>query len=136
VKCPNECGKTQQRQYIDNHIAKNCPLTVIDCDFSFVGCDKRLARKDMPAHLNGNTVTHLSMQVAHYKMNVLRLEGDNCQLREQIMEYQQTLLGCEDKLKTLEQELKPKVEKLTQDLQILLQPKRKEAKRRWKVENS
>lgn len=132
VKCP-KCGKSLQRQYLDNHLAKSCPLTVIDCDFSFVGCDKRLARRDMSAHHNSSSVTHLSMQVAHYKRNVLRLEGENCQLREQMMEYQQMLLGCEDKLRKLEQELKPKVEKLTQDLQILLQPKKKEAKRRWRV---
>ena len=44
------------------------------------------------------------------------------------------LLGCMDKLKKLEQEINPKVERLMQDLQILLQPKRKEAKQRWKVE--
>ena len=136
VKCPNKCGKTLQRQYLDSHTANSCPLTVVDCDFKFVGCDKRLLRRDMPAHLNSSTVTHLSMQVAHYKKDMLRLEGENCQLREQMMEYQQNLLGCEDKVKKLEQELKPKVEKLAQDLQILLQPKRKEAKRRWKVGNN
>lgn len=134
VKCPNKCGKTLQRQYIDNHVAKSCPLTIINCDFSYVGCDKMLARKDMSAHLNGSTVTHLFMQVAHYKKNVLKLEGENCQLREQMMEYQQMLLGCEEKLKRLEEELKPKVEGLVKDLQALLQPKKKEAKRRWKVE--
>ena len=44
------------------------------------------------------------------------------------------LLGCEEKLKRLEEELKPKVEGLVKDLQALLQPKKKEAKRRWKVE--
>ena len=133
VQCPNKCGKTLDRQYIDSHISNKCPLTAVDCDFKFVGCDKRLPRKDLPAHLNNNTVTHLSLQAAHYKKNMLRLEGENCQLREQMMEYQQLLVGCEEKLKKLEQELKPKVEKLTKDLQILLQPKKKAAKSNWKV---
>ena len=89
VQCPQKCGKTLQRQYLDNHIANSCPLIVIDCDFKFVGCDKRLPCKDMHAHLNSSTVTHLSMQVAHYKKDMLRLEGENYQLREQKMEYQQ-----------------------------------------------
>ena len=129
VQC-SKCNKTIQRQYLDSHIANSCPFTIINCNFNFVGCDKRLPRKEMSTHLNSSTVTHLSLQVAHYKKNILRLQGENCQLREQMMEYQQLLFGCDERLKKLEQELKPKVDRQTQDLQI---PKQKEAKQRWKV---
>ena len=54
------------RQSLENHITRDCPKTVIDCDFHHVGCDVRLPRKDMPAHLNENLVTHMSLQAASY----------------------------------------------------------------------
>ena len=66
VQCPNECGTFPQRQALQNHITRDSPKTFIDCDFHHVGCDVRLPRKDMPAHLNENLVTHMSLQAASY----------------------------------------------------------------------
>ena len=93
----------------------------------------RLLRKDMPAHLNESTVTHLSLQAVNYKKEMMRLEAENSQMRQQMIEYQQQVDSCTRNLKNLEDELKQQVEKLTKDLQTLLQPKKKAAQRRWKV---
>ena len=86
VQCPNECGTFPQRQALDNHVTSDCPKTVIDCDFHYVGCDVRLYRKDMPAHLNENLVTHMSLQAASYKQlqaKVNKLESENKTLKHQ-----------------------------------------------------
>ena len=77
VQCPNECGISLERQVLENHVARDCPKTNIDCDFHHVGCDVKLPRKDMPAHLNENLVTHMSLQARSHialqtKLNVLR----------------------------------------------------------------
>ena len=66
VQCPNECGISPKHQALEEHIAKDCPKTIIDCNFHRIGCDVKLTRKDMPAHLNENLVTHMSLQVASY----------------------------------------------------------------------
>ena len=133
VSCPNECGVTFHRRNLENHIANTCRLTYIDCDFKHAGCNVRLLRKDMPAHLNESTVTHLSLQAVNYKKEMMRLEAENSQMRQQMIEYQQQVDSCTRNLKNLEDELKQQVEKLTKDLQTLLQPKKKAAQRRWKV---
>ena len=61
VPCPNQCGSTIQRQNIDSHVADECPLTTINCDFHHVGCAVKLPRQDMPEHLRENLLTHISL---------------------------------------------------------------------------
>lgn len=90
--CPNECGKTLQRQQIENHIDNDCPLTVIDCDFKSIGCRVYLPRKDMPAHLESNVFTHGSLEI---KEKVTKLEERMTKLEERmtkgIIEMERTL---------------------------------------------
>ena len=59
--CPNSCGMVLQRRELENHVEKDCLLTLIDCDFSLVGCKARLARKDMPFHVSCNLSAHMSL---------------------------------------------------------------------------
>ncbi len=61
VPCPNECGSTLQRQNKDSHLADECPLTTINCDFHHVGCAVKLSRQDMLEHLRENLPTHVSL---------------------------------------------------------------------------
>ncbi|XP_064384820.1 TNF receptor-associated factor 4-like [Halichondria panicea] len=62
VRCPNECGSTLQRQNLDSHVAKECPLTTINCDFHHMGgCAVKLSRQNMPEHLRENLITHISL---------------------------------------------------------------------------
>ena len=107
VQCLIKCGKMVERQNLEQHINSDCPLTVTDCDFKNIGCDVRLSRKDMPAHLNDCAVKHVSLQVAHYKQTETRLEEDNKQLKQELAR-----LGEESK------QLRQQVVKLAQDLQM------------------
>ena len=91
MDCPNKCGKSIECQNLETHISSDCPLTVVDCDFSHVGCEIKLPRKDMLAHLEGNVVKHVSLQAANYKMVVNRLEEENKQLKEQVAKLTQDL---------------------------------------------
>ena len=65
VPCPNKCGMYPERQNLEHHVSKDCPLTVVNCDFHYAGCEIQLPRKDMPAHLAENLVIHVS-QLAMY----------------------------------------------------------------------
>ena len=80
MQCLNSCGKILQRNTVEDHIANDCPLTVISCDFQRAGCDVCLPRIKMPAHLNESIVTHMSLS---YKQ-VLRLEKENKELKQEV----------------------------------------------------
>ena len=71
VPCPNECGTYPERQNLQHHVNKDCPLTVVNCDFHYTGCEVQLPCKDMPTHLAENLVTHVS-QIATYTQRKIR----------------------------------------------------------------
>ena len=67
VSCSNTCGSVLQRQNVESHLTKDCPLTVIEYDFHYAGCEVRLPRKDMGEHLFVELITHTSMMAVSYK---------------------------------------------------------------------
>ena len=61
LSCPNHCTPHAiERQYFQDHLNKDCPLAIVNCDFHYAGCEVQLPRKDMPAHLAEN-IAHLSL---------------------------------------------------------------------------
>ena len=79
VPCPNDCGVSLQRKSMDNHQATKCPLEIVSCSFSYAGCEEKLPRKDMPAHISDSLVVHMSLQaVSHQK----QLENLETQIKE------------------------------------------------------
>ena len=64
VPCPNDCGVYPERQNLEHHVAKDCSLTIVSCDFYYAGCEVQLPRKDMPAHLVEGLVVHLPLIAA------------------------------------------------------------------------
>ena len=81
VPCRNKCGKTIQRKKLETHVADICPETITDCDFEYAGCNVKLPRKDMPAHIKERAVEHLSLHAKNYKAVVDNLKEENKQLK-------------------------------------------------------
>ena len=105
LECSNKCGQTLERQHLESHISKDCPFTVIDCDFQHIGCEVRLPRKDMPAHLVESVVCHLSLQTKQFKyvvarieeehkQQIARLEKENSELKKQVIWLTKELQVC------------------------------------------
>ena len=63
LSCPNRCDHPYaiERQNLERHIENECSLAITNCDFHQVGCEVKLPRKDMNAHLNEDIVVHLSL---------------------------------------------------------------------------
>ena len=101
VPCPNECGVSPERQNVETHVNTVCPLTVVNCDFHYAGCEVQLVRKDMPAHLVEGLVTHLSLLALH-----------NQQLTQVTLQQKESL----EELKKENEVLKEKVNKNNKDV--------------------
>ena len=74
VECPNKCGAMPQRQESKSHVENDCPLTVVDCDFNYAGCEVRSPRKDMPTHLRDELVTHFSLLALNQKQQLEKIQ--------------------------------------------------------------
>ena len=61
VKCPNDCDVgTMTRAEAEVH-SKVCPLEKVYCKYSRIGCETRIARKDLAQHNKEKMEDHLSL---------------------------------------------------------------------------
>ena len=70
VPCPNECEVSPERQNVEIHVNTECPLTLVNCDFHYAGCEVQLLRKDMPTHLakSQSLAAHISLLTTQTQM--------------------------------------------------------------------
>ena len=90
-----------ERQNLESHVEKDCPLAPVDCDFYYAGCEVKLTRQDMPTHLAESLVTHISLLAAHSRKAVGEKE-----LNERIRNLEQKLQENEQKIVKLERDNK------------------------------
>ena len=95
LQCPNLCGVTFERDFMEDHM-KMCRLEEVVCEFSGVGCDGRFIREDQEEHTRQNSQKHLTLTAS------LAVEA-----KEQL---QQKLLEQDKKHKEEEAKLKQKIE--------------------------
>ena len=130
VQCPNKCGAFPERQKLDDHVGKECPLTAVECDFHYAGCEVRLPRRNMPDHLKDGLVAHFSLlAVSHSQLAESHslLAESHKQQREEMQVYQKKIIALErrqeEELKTMRGEidkLKKQTEHLKLDMQMIV----------------
>ena len=61
-----------ERQNVETHVNTVCPLTVVNCDFHYAGCEVQLVRKDMPTHLAESLAAHISLLTTQTQTLVIK----------------------------------------------------------------
>ena len=89
VNCPNNCGESPRSQLLDNHLMNECPLEVIDCAFSYVGCRQRLPRREMSEHIRDSLVIHMTLQATSHQQELKRLNSEVNELKLQLKKVQE-----------------------------------------------
>ena len=115
VPCPNECGVSPERQNVETHVNTVCPLTVVNCDFHYAGCEVQLVRKDVPTHLAESLLPHLSLLALHNQ----QLAQLTIQQKENLEESQHKTQELEKKLQTCSESAKLEIEKLRKENETL-----------------
>ena len=58
--CPNGCEKgTVERCNLEKHLASECSLQLVACEFSHAGCTEKVPRKDLARHMEDGMQKHL-----------------------------------------------------------------------------
>ena len=94
ILCPNECGATPQRKNIKRHLKNDCPLTIIQCDFQYAGCEAKLPRQDMPSHISHNLTTHISMLAISHRSQ----QSKNQALVQEVEELKQKVVALHKRM--------------------------------------
>lgn len=61
IECPQKCGGRFRRSCMAIHVSKECPETVVDCEFSDNGCSAKLPRKSMAEHMKTSAQDHVAL---------------------------------------------------------------------------
>ena len=102
VLCPNNCNSYIPRQRMKDHIATDCSMTIVECDFKQFGCKEKLSRKEMKTHLKNSVAAHEMLEM----MTKLII-----QLKKQSRDLRQLETKLHEKHKKLTKEQKDLFEK-------------------------
>jgi TNF receptor-associated factor 4 len=83
-----------ERQSLESHVANDCPLTIVDCDFKSVGCKVRLYRKNLASHLTEGLVAHVSLQTKQLSLQrkqLVNIAVENQQLKQEVTNLKQVV---------------------------------------------
>ena len=104
LPCPNECGvKKIERKHHKGHLEQTCPVEVIQCNFSYAGCEAQLQRHLMSAHMKEGMEAHLSLLslVVPTLQTIVEQQGD------QIKQQEDQMKQMENRIKQLEKPFPP-----------------------------
>ena len=137
LQCPNLCGVTFERDFMEDHM-KMCRLEEVGCEFSGVGCDGRFLREDQEEHTRQNSQKHLTLTASlavetKEQLQQKLLEQDKKHKEEEEKhltltaslavetkeQLQQKLLEQDKKHKEEEEKLKQKIEKQEKKIEEL-----------------
>ena len=107
MQCPNLCGVTFERDFMEDHM-KMCHLEEVGCEFSGVGCDDQFRREDQEEHTRQNSQKHLTLTAS------LAVETKE-QLQQKLLEQDKKHKEEEEKLKQRIEEQEKKIEQAKKD---------------------
>ena len=98
LDCPNRCGATFERDFLEDHM-KMCRLEEVECELRSVGCGGRFLREDQEEHARENSQKHLTLTAS------LAVETKE-QFQQKLLELDQRHKEEEEKLKKIEEDEK------------------------------
>ena len=116
LSCPNQCTPYAiERQHFEDHLSNVCPLTIVNCDFQYAGCEVQFPRKDMPAHLREN-FTHVSLLAAMNQKLAEKLLKKDEEINKLSQELKETVEKLDKKEKEHQQQLEREISELKSEL--------------------
>ena len=115
LQCPNLCGVTFERDFMEDHM-KMCRLEEVGCEFSGVGCEGQFIREDQEEHTRQNSQKHLtltaSLAVDTKEQLQQKLPEQDKKHKEEEEKLRQKIEEQEKKLKEEEKKQQRQEEKL------------------------
>ena len=115
TSCPNGCREMPVNLDLESHISNDCPLTAIECEFKFFGCQATPLRNELSKHMQTSLVTHAKMLASTLEEVVRQNTLFQLELRREVKGLR------EDNLR-----LKLRMEEITQQQQLRQQERRTE----------
>ena len=93
ISCPNECSKEMERGMLQDHLDK-CPLQLVECEFTHVGCLQKLHRCDLARHLSENGDHHNALSTKQIYESIQKMMEE----KDKLLQEKDKLLQEKDKV--------------------------------------
>ncbi len=121
VPCPNGCEILAiERGDLDAHMIL-CSMVVVECDFSYAGCNVKLVREEMEKHLADNLQRHMLMM--------------NKALQEKIEQKERKIEQLEAKLEQRDRQIQELRDKHIQDLRLEMEERDRQREEQLQVKS-
>ena len=127
LPCHNSCEDSPiERQNLEDHLNKECPLGKVKCEFQYAGCTAQVQRRDLAAHMKHNLPQHISQLSSTTRILAADIQDEIKQKLEQQTtilkhEMEQCQQNAEGMVKQEQAEAKARQEDLEGQLQELKQ---------------
>ena len=122
LKCPNRCGVTCEREFIDDHM-QICSLEEVECEAYFAGCKEKFLREDQDEHMKRNVERHLKLTATATLTIKQELQENNSEMKQELKKLKQNLEEKDQQIRQLQeshkqvqQQLQEKDAELKQEL--------------------
>ena len=125
VLCRNKCGKYIPRKSLKDHIAKDCSMTIVECEFKQFGCKEHLTRKEMSVHMKYSATAHESLKMMStlvrqmekqekeiHELETKLSENNKKVLKEQKILFEQSLTSAMGKMNNVLKSVREKSQQL------------------------
>ena len=130
LQCPNLCGVTFERDFIEDHM-RMCRLEEVGCEFSGAGCDGRFRREDQEEHTRQNSQKHLTLTAS---LAVETKEQLQQKFLEQDKKHKEEVEKLKKKTEELEKMIAEEEKKLKKEVMKLQRQEKKQGEQQKKQE--
>lgn len=101
VDCPNGCGEFIPREEVTSHKEVNCPQSLVNCQYDYMGCSIKVKRCEINDHLEQSLRSHFELSVD----KVGRVQDECKILRQEFEKMKVEHQGINHKVSSLEKYL-------------------------------
>ena len=127
VACPNNCSETAlSRGVLKHHLLQQCPMQLVDCEFSNIGCSEKVRRKDIVQHIDESTQRHLGMMsrvCLDLAKGLQEKQQQIVQVHQQLSKKSQEVTDLQDKLQHMQYDFEKKLLSQQEEFRRKLQEK-------------
>ncbi|KXJ17485.1 TNF receptor-associated factor 4 [Exaiptasia diaphana] len=90
MSCTNQCNtKAIPRREMNEHIKNCCPLAVVECPYTDIGCNIKMKRSELQKHLELSVQSHLDFTYQRLKVEELQQRELNCEMQKKWEEVEE-----------------------------------------------
>ena len=116
-----QCGLCQshrcERRLLSDHVSSGCPDVILECEYSYAGCEFKKTQRDMDVHMGASVGIHLSLVSKSTRSSLSQKDREIEELKAELRQLKTDLRQQKENNNTQMQEVRQQYAELSQEVQ-------------------